>query len=172
MVEIGSTIQAQVLRVEAYGVFLKHGDETVFVVLPEVSWLDTKALRDRVHVGEVFDVYVLRYNYRDRQIVGSIRRAHDELNPYRALSRLPPAQILCGKVVQTSDDRVTVRLANGASGKIPKSRVPADLELGEAVEVVIVALEVDEGDLILDFVRREMDPSAPAADTIPASTGT
>jgi hypothetical protein len=37
MLEIGSTIQAQVERVEPYGLFLKHGDGTVFVVLPEGS---------------------------------------------------------------------------------------------------------------------------------------
>src|SRR2546423_12274196 len=115
MVEIGSIIQAQVERVEPYGLFLRHGDETVFVVLPEVSWLDKRDLRERVRVGEAADVYVLRYNYEKKHIVGSIRRAHPELNPYRTLSRLPPGEPHCGTVVQTSDDRLTVRLANGAT---------------------------------------------------------
>lgn len=157
MVEIGSIIQARVIRVEAYGLFLKHNDETVFVVLPEVSWLDNRDLRERVSVGEVFDVYVLRYNYEKKEIVGSIRRAHPERNPYRALSRLPPGRVLCGKVVQTLDEQVRVRLANGATGHIPAYRVPIHLENGEAVEVVIACLEVDEGDLVLDFVGREED---------------
>jgi hypothetical protein len=37
--------------------------------------------------------------------------------------------------------------------------VPIRLETGEAVEVVIATLEVDEGDLILEFLRREEDTS-------------
>jgi ribosomal protein S1 len=170
MVEIGSIIQAQVERIEVYGLFLKHGDETVVVLLPEVSWLDKRDLRDRVRVGEVFDVYVLRYNYVNKQIVGSIRRAHPELNPYRALSRLPPGEAFCGKVVQISNDRVAVKLANGATGKIPRYRLSADLEVGAAVEVTIAALEVDEGNLILDFIRREEDSLSSAANETPVGT--
>jgi hypothetical protein len=74
--------------------------------------------------------------------------------------------------VQKSRDGVAVRLANGATGNIATYRLPEDVAVGDAVEVVIAALEVDDGDLILEFVRREEEPSAATNDRTPAGTAT
>ena len=164
MVEIGSVIRARIIRVEPYGVFLRYGDQTVFVHLPEVAWLDKRGLPDRFQVGEELDVYVLRYNYEQKQIVGSIRRLHPEQNPYRMLSRLEPGEILCGKVTNLMGDLVTVRLANGAWGHIPKYRLHTDVKVGDAVKVVIAALEVDEGRLALELVGKEEEFSSSPAE--------
>ncbi len=151
MVEIGSVIEASVQRIEPYGLFLGHGQEKVFVHLPEVSWRDTRALRERFRVGEVLQILVLRYNYPDRVVVGSIRRLHPEDNPYRELSRFVPGTVFQGKITYQLGGEVTVDLPNGAFGHMPKKCLPADLKIGQTAEVVISALEVEEGRLWLEL---------------------
>jgi ribosomal protein S1 len=149
MVEIGSVIEAAVEGVEVYGLFLKHGQEHVFVHLPDVSWTDTRDLRERFKPGDVLKVFVLRYNYRDRIVVGSLRRLCPEDNPYRALSRLPPGTLLEGRVTSLAGDEVTVEVANNAHGYLPKIHLHKQLTLGQRVRVAISGLEVDEGRLRL-----------------------
>ena len=170
MVEIGSVIRGRVIRVEPYGVFLCYGDETVFVHLPEIAWSDKKHLPERFRVGEEQDVYVLRYNYEDKMIVGSIRRLHPEQNPYRTLSRLEPGEVLCGKVSNALGNSVTVQLANGAWGRIPKYRLHTDVKVGDAVKVKIAALDVDEGHLTLDLVGKEEGSSSSPGEIAPIAT--
>src|SRR5262245_420538 len=171
MVEVGSVIRAAVVRVEAHGVYLQFGEETVLVLAPEVAWLAKGDLRSRVQVGELFDILVLRYNYQTGEIVGSIRRLHPEQNPYRQLSRLEPGEVFRGKVTAVYADGATVYLANGARGNIPAPQLPRrKLQPGEEVEVIIAALEVDEGQLTLALVPRRTEPvERPAG---PALAGT
>ncbi len=160
MVEIGSIIRARVTRVEPYGLFLECGNEKIFIHLPETSWVDARDLRDRVTVGELLDVYVIRYNYPKRTIAGSIRRLHPEQNPYRELSRLEPGSILRGNVKNCRGNEVTVQLPNGAWGHIPKFQIQKEVKLGEEIKVIISALEVDEGRLFLEPAPQESKPSS------------
>ena len=150
MVEIGNVIEGTVDRIEPYGLFLNHAAGKVVVLGPEVSWHDHRNLRDRFKIGDVLRVLVLRYNYKDEAYVGSIRRLHPELNPYRDLSRLRPGTVLQGKVTSLAGEEVTVGLPNGAFGHVPKHRLPSHWDRGQMVPVVITALEVDEGRLWLD----------------------
>jgi ribosomal protein S1 len=164
MVEIGAMIRATVTRVEPYGVYLAHGPETVLVLLPEVSWSDSRPLAERIRPGEEYDVLVLRYNYRDRQIVGSIRRLHRSQNPYRQLARLEPGTVLRVRVVLLAGDEYTVELPNGAWGHVPRRQVPAPVKQGDPLDVVISAVEVDEGRLSLEPTRTDAhQPTGPVA---------
>jgi ribosomal protein S1 len=149
MVEIGTTIEACVTRVEPYGVFLKHGTADVFVPLPEISWSRIPSLHDAVRVGQIVCLRVVRFNYRDRVLVGSMRRAHPEENPYRKLSRLEPGTVLRGKVIFTSGYSFRIELPNSIVGSMPMCSTDSRYEVGDAVDVVITALEVDDGVLEL-----------------------
>jgi small subunit ribosomal protein S1 len=162
MVEIGSTIDAVVTQVEQYGVYLEHDGEEVLVLIPEFSWQPVRDLKSAVRVGERLKVLVLRYNYKKRQIVGSVRRLHAEQNPYRELSRLPPGEVLRGKVRFVAGGAVTVALPNGAWGHLPKRLLAPGLNVGDDVEVEIDALDVDEGRLILAPARQ----AGPGADGV------
>ena len=150
MVEIGNVVEGTVDRIEPYALFLNHAEGKVVVLAPEVSWHDHRSLRDRFKIGDVSRVLILRYNYKDEAYVGSIRRLHPELNPYRELSRLRPGTVLEGKVTSLAGDEVTVGLPNGAFGHVPKRLTPSHWERGQMVPVVITGLEVDEGRLWLD----------------------
>jgi ribosomal protein S1 len=157
MVEIGSTIQAQVSRIENFGLFLKYNAETVCVLIPEVSWRPVSDLHQRFRVGDVVDVYVTHYNYGKREIVGSIRRLHPEDNPYRELSRLEPGEALHGQVISTAGDMVTVELSNDVRGHIAKHRLRMDLKKGDPVDVTVASLDVDSAMLYLDLARTKGD---------------
>jgi len=159
MVEIGSVIHAQVTRVEPYGIFLEHAAGPVSVLLPDVWWSAKGSLRENIRVGDRFDVLVLRYNYRDRIIVGSIKRLHPEENPYRQLSRLEPGTVLSGKVRHGAGSEVTVELENGAWGHVPKRLLPAEPRAGDVLEVTIAGLEVDEGRLWLEPASHPANPT-------------
>lgn len=149
MVEIGSVIRGKVNRVEPYGVWLEYGREPVLVLAPEVSWTEPRPLREVFRTDDECDVVVLRYNDRDRVIVGSIRRLHPEQNPYRQLASLQPGTILGGRVRLLAGDQVTIELPNRAWGHVPRHTLPDGVQTGDGVDVEIVAIEVDEGRLLL-----------------------
>lgn len=158
MVEIGSVIRAQVFRIEPYGLYLQCGKETVVVLATEVSWTEKGALHERVRIGDAFDVYVLRYNYRDKVAVGSIKRTHPEQNPYRRLSRCESGTVFQGQIERIFDKDVTVALPNGAYGSLPKCQFATEVRRGDSVRVVISSLEVEDGVLWLDLVREPAQP--------------
>jgi ribosomal protein S1 len=151
MIEIGSIIEAVVTRIEPYGVYLQHDGETVLVLIPEVAWQPVRDLRDKCQIGERLPVYVLRYNYVDRAVVGSFRRAHPEANPYRQLSRLAPGTVLPGRVKYLSKDGLTLEMPNGARGFMPSRYAAGKSAQPESVvNVVIGSIDVDEGRLWLE----------------------
>lgn len=154
MIEIGSVIRARVVRVETYGVFLAYGEEDIFVVLPEISWHRIQDLRKALTVGEHLDILVVGYNYRNKQIIGSVRLLHPEQNPYRDLSRLEPETVLHGKVVFLDSVSVRVELENSARGNIPKNQLEIELKVGDSVDVKIASLWVDQGILELELIRK------------------
>lgn len=162
MVAIGSVIKARVIRIEHYGIYLKHGQEDVLVLVPEVSWEKTPDLRVAFQTGDEIDLVVLRYNYQKRVIVGSIKRLHPEQNPYRELSLLEPGKILHGTVATIYDDAVQVRFPNGAWGHIPKNRLDRCLQVGGSVPVVITDLDVDGGVLSLDLAPQQIEETVTA----------
>src|SRR5689334_12205771 len=136
MVEVGTNIQARVVRIEAYGIWLKYAEEDVLVLVPEVSWKSVSRPEELVKIGDVRELRVLRYNYKDHVIVGSFKALHPEENPYRKLSRLEPGTILLGKVSMVLDDAVKVDLPDSVYGTIPRSRA-LEVSRGDTVEVKI-----------------------------------
>jgi len=168
MVEIGSVIQARVVRLESYGAWLKHNTEDVVILIPEISWHGVRHPGDVLAVEDVLDVFVVRYNYKDRVIVGSLKALHPEENPYRRLGRLEPGTVLVGRVASVFGNEAWVDLPGGAYGKIPSHALTEAVYRGDKVEVTIAALEVDAGHLTLNLVRKTNEP-APCPDPVPAS---
>lgn len=154
MIELGTTVQASVTRVEPFGIFLKHGDDIILVLVPEVSWSATRNLRERFQPGQTLDVKVMRYNYDKNEYVGSLRRLQQAENPYRELSRLDPRSVLRGKVTGVYKSEITLTLPNGARGHFFRQPSGA-LEVGAEVAVAITSLDVDEGTLVLKQVEPE-----------------
>lgn len=152
MVEIGSVIRGRVSRIEAYGVYLQHGDDTVIVLAPELSWVPVRSTREFTRLGEELEVFVMGYNYKTHEIIGSIRRLHQDNNPYRELSRLEPGTRLHGKIVFADSVSFCVELPNHAIGSLPRiGSNGVKKNLGDDVEVAITQLDVDAGRLSLEL---------------------
>jgi ribosomal protein S1 len=150
MLEIGSVVQARVTDKKPYGVYLQCEDQSILVLAPEVAWHDTREVMDQIRPGDILEVLILLCNYPKKEFSGSIRRARQQDNPYRALSRLETGTVLRAVVRKTDSDAIAVDLSCGARGKIPKyymRRLPVS---GEEIEVVIASLLVDEGQLGLE----------------------
>ena len=170
MVDVGSIIRAKVTRVEPYGVFLEHAEGPVAVLLPEVSWSDRRPLHESIRPGEEYDVLVLRYNYRDRVMAGSIRRLQPNQNPYRQLAGLEPGTPLRWRVVNVFDHDLTVELPNGAWGHVPKRPIAATVQCDDEIDLVISAIEVDEGRLTLEPIAADAPHANGSAASIPAKS--
>src|SRR4051794_2009735 len=108
MVDIGAVFRARVERIEPYGVWLKHNNEDVIVLIPDLSWQRIGHPEELVSVGDVCDVFAMRYNYANRVVVGSLKALRPEENPYRKLARLEPGSVLQGKVKSTVGDELTI----------------------------------------------------------------
>jgi len=158
MVETGSIIRAQVVKIEPYGVWLEYQDEKVLVLVPDITWNMIGHPSDVVRLGDSLDIYVLRFNYRDKVIVGSIKKLHPDENPYRELSRLPPGTSLTGKVDIVLSDEILVVFENGARGRMRKKLLPGSLGKGETIDVIISSLEVEEGLLTLEPAYPHLNP--------------
>jgi ribosomal protein S1 len=160
MVEIGTTISARVTRIEPYGVWLDHDGEKVLVLIPYFSWAPVQDLSQHVRVGQDLAVKVIRYNYQNRVIVGSRRALEPEKNPFRLLSFLDPGTPIEARVVLVNANDVTLELPNKVWGNLPRHRLPGEPKLEEVIQVVISALDVDEGRLTLDPAAKEHDSGA------------
>jgi ribosomal protein S1 len=147
MIEVGSVIRSPVHRIEPYGLYFRHGDDSVLVLAPEVSWTGKGDLHDRVQVGDEFDILVLRMNYQSGEYVGSIRRLHKEENPYRQLARLPRGARLHGTLALVGKHDALVKLPHDVRGCLRAGQLPAASKPGDPIEVEISALDVDEGKL-------------------------
>jgi ribosomal protein S1 len=153
MLDIGSVVQARVTDKKPYGVYLQHEDQSILVLAPEVAWHDTREAMDQIRPGDVLEVQILLCNYATKEFSGSLRRARQQDNPYRALSRLEPGNVLRAVVRRSDRDDVAVDLPCGARGKIPKHYLRRTPAAGEEMDVVISSLLVDEGQLWLEPAR-------------------
>jgi small subunit ribosomal protein S1 len=158
MVETGSIIKAQVVKFEPHAVWLEYQNEKIIVLIPEITWKIIRHPSEIVRLGESLSILVLRYNYKDKLIVGSIKRLHPEENPYRELSRLSPGTSLPGRVDLVLPEDILVELENGARGRMAKKLLRGPLGRGAKVDVVISSLEVEEGLLVLEPAFPHLNP--------------
>lgn len=147
MVDIGAAISATLERIKPYGAYFRFGDEVVFVPAGNYSWpgQSDNPLEGKLP-GDSLDVFVLRYNYQTREIVGSFKHLSPEKNPYRRLARLAPDAVLNVVVLHNTAEGAIVGLPNGVSGIIPTPEMPKGHPLlpGDDVRVTILAIEPDD----------------------------
>src|SRR5262249_6576499 len=98
MIEIGAIVEAKVTRVEPYGIYLAHGNDTILVVLNNVAWLPSPTTLASFRPGQAVHVLVERLNYENGIYSGSLRKLDPEGNPSRQLSREPLGKVFVGKV--------------------------------------------------------------------------
>ena len=81
MVEIGSVIPAEVTQIVSCGVWLQYQGEKVLVLIPDLSWVPVHDPAEMVQVGQILNVKVICYNYRNRTVRASRKRLAPRRTP-------------------------------------------------------------------------------------------
>ena len=71
MIEIGAMVPATINRIEPYGIYLEHGDDSVFVTADNLAWVGDENVLSHFKVGQVVDILIERYHYEKQMYVGS-----------------------------------------------------------------------------------------------------
>jgi len=155
MFQQGSIVEAKIDRCEPYGVYLHHDGSEIFVHLPELLWAgagngpaDSRGL-----LNTIARVKILRWHPEHRHWVGSIRRAHPELNPYTEISKCEPGTVFVGIVFFILLGAL-VRLENGAEGRVTGAPRGTSIALGDRVCVTVTFINAEEGELELRLVAQ------------------
>ena len=149
MIKVGQIIDAVVYRVEPYGIFLRHDDAELFVHLPELSWTDSRPANARVPVNASLSVLVLARNPEKDQWIASVKRARPESNPFLEIADLPGDACLRAEIVYQTPDALIARLENRSEGFIRRSDVTREVRIGDIVDVLVVAVDPERGELQL-----------------------
>ncbi len=143
---VGSRTRAKVVDFLPFGATVEF--PTGFHALvhdSEVAWTERKPkARDFLRVGDEIEVLIQLVDKTRRRIHASYRQAIE--NPWATfLEKYPIGTVTTGRVVLVRDFGVFVMLANGCTGHLHYSQVPARgsaIGLGESVAVVV--LEYDQ----------------------------
>ncbi len=153
MLEIGAIVEAMIMRVEPFGIFLAYGNDSIFVPLNNVAWIPTPTMLANLSVGQTLRVMIERLNYEKNTYTGSLKHLDPEGNPYRALSRNPPGTVLRGKVKMVHQNGVTVDVGNDCVGELPLNDQTRHLPEGSEIEVQIASLEVNDQAMTLKLAK-------------------
>jgi hypothetical protein len=151
MLEVGMIVDARVYRTEPYGVFLRHGDDELFVHLPELSWTVGGPANTRRLEATIQRVKILRRDPKINQWHASVRRAHPESNPFVEIARLPAGTVLDGVVFSARPFGLAICVRDGALGRIEESDLTRSMRVGDIVRVRVGAIDPEEGKLQLNL---------------------
>ena len=155
MLQIDATIEAHVVRVEPYGLYLEYGDDTIFVTLDNLSWLAKPDSLSNVRAGQKIAIKILHYA-KDRCLyVGSVKHLHPEENPYQHLARQPLDTVFRARVMMIHQHGVSVMLENNCIGDLPLNVETTSLPKGAEVDVQITALDADYARLSVKLAQTE-----------------
>ncbi len=153
MIEIGTMVEATVIRTAPFGVFLQHGGDAIFMPLNNISWTPSPDILSQFEVGQTVRVLVERFNYEKCEYAGNLRILAPERNPYREFSVLPPGKVLRGRVKMVYQNGVTVELNEFCSGELPLTEEARKLVVGTEVDVQIASLELNDQRMSLKLSR-------------------
>jgi hypothetical protein len=159
VLEIGSIVDATILKVSGACIVASHGADEIFIDRTEFFWVwpsgnsCDEIARQAWPVGSSQRVYVMRYLYAWGQVLGSLRRARDEESPYRQLSREAPGSTYDAVVTtpwRTAErSSLVVRMPSGIAAVMTDETVETNgwlkaLKVGDAVKVRLDLLDLSE----------------------------
>jgi ribosomal protein S1 len=155
MIEIGTVVEATVVRTAPFGVFLQSGGDTIFTPLNNLSWTPSADILSQFEVGKTIRVLVERFNYEKGEYAGNLKVLVPEQNPYRGFSILPAGKVLRGRVKMVHQNGVTVEMNEWCSGELPLTEIASKLVEGTEVSVQITSLELNDQRMTLKLFGPE-----------------
>ena len=81
MLRIGDVVDAEVTSVQIFGIFCRHRDEDLLVLIPETSWIASACSCEQLaQPGDTLTVKILHIDTESRKIAATIKGRHP--NPW------------------------------------------------------------------------------------------
>lgn len=150
LIGISDIIEGVVTVADTYGAYAVNSDVDYFIPLHELSWDRLTAATDVVAVGDPITFVVLRASTASSGPLGSWRRAHLHLNPWRDPSVFAVGTSFRGVVAKLTSygafiqhPRKSLALLRDTSGS---------LHVGKEVDVVITESDADSQKLLVTLL--------------------
>lgn len=162
----GDIVSGRVARLEKFGAFVEVAPAIDGLVhISELAWSRTNDPAEVVSVGQEIRVKILKIENKEGRlkISLSLKQAGDDagLDPWtKAAQELPVGSVVAGKVERREPYGLFIKLSNGMTGLLPKSKAvshpefPFDkLHVGDAVNVLIGEIKSSERKISLDVPK-------------------
>lgn len=125
-----------------YGIDVRYGDRVGFVQQIELSWGRVADPSDVVRVGDELDVKV--YGIGPEKFYASVRRVRPELNPWAHPEQFAVGTRHRGVVTAIYPaGGVDVQVHEFVSGQIARGEFPGAYDLGQLIDVEVVAVSAE-----------------------------
>jgi small subunit ribosomal protein S1 len=174
----GQIFHGSVKSITSYGVFVDLGGIDGLLHVSDLSWGRVTNPADVVRPGEEIDVQVLKFDREKNRI--SLGRRQLLPDPWASVpERFPAGSRVQGKVVGTADYGAFVELDTGVEGLVHVSELswskrkqhPSKLvQVGDAVEVVVLEVRPEQRRISLGLKQAQVDPWVELAQKFPVGS--
>lgn len=174
----GQVFRGTVKSITSYGVFVDLGGFDGLLHVSDLSWGRVANPVDVVRPGEELEVQVLKFDREKMRV--SLGRRQLLPDPWATVpQRYPAGARVQGRVVGVADYGAFVELEPGVEGLVHVSEMswskrkqhPSKLvQVGDAVEVVVLELRPDQRRISLGLKQAQPDPWMELAQKYPAGT--
>ena len=164
--EEGQVVTGTITNITDYGVFIDLGGMDGLCHITDLSWGRVSHPSKMFHVGEEVQVKILKYDREADKVSLGIKQLKED--PWSTVQeRYPEGSKATGKVVSITDYGVFAELEEGVEGLIhvsemswsKKARHPSKIvAVGDAVEVVILNIDVDAKRISLGMKQLQPNP--------------
>ena len=166
--KVGDKVSGRISSITAYGLFIEvDKDIEGLIHISEISWTDRITdLASRYQVGQSVDAVVVSLDIDNRRMSLSIKRL--EKNPWKSVGeKFAINDKIKGKITNITDFGIFVELLPGIDGLVHISDLswtehvshPSDrYKIGQEVEAIILAIDVDNKKVSLGIKQLEQDP--------------
>jgi small subunit ribosomal protein S1 len=174
----GETVQGEVRSLTGYGAFVNIGGVDALLHVGDIAWGRVNKPEDVLSVGQQVEVKVLKIDPQKQRISVGMKQLLP--HPWDGLAgTLKTGDRVHGAVTRVTDFGAFVELEPGVEGLIhlsemswaKKVRKPSDvLKAGDAVEAVVLGVNMGERRLSLGLKQTLGDPWADAAQKFPVGS--
>lgn len=174
----GDTVRGEVRSLADYGAFVDIGGADALLHVSEISWQRVKKPSDALSVGQQIEARILRIDTEKRRIAISMKQLQS--HPWDAVAdKYKAGDRVRGSVTRIADFGAFVEVEPGVEGLIhisemswgKKVRSPGDIvKPGEAVEAVVLGVNLAERRMSLGLKQALGDPWAGAAERLAPGT--
>ena len=157
MIRVGDIVDATVVEVAPFGLFVEANGISGLIQLPQLSWQRVSDPSTIAGVGDRIRCKVMltppKYRSTDPpRFIGSIRDLHPELNPWRDPTVFAVGNQFSGVVEQHMSYGVFIRHPREAAALLHIDAYDSEsitLAVGETVDVVITHCDVDSKKILV-----------------------